>query len=92
MLNTDNYILHVIRYTLTMSHFRFVYVVFCFTAVLIFAVYLRSANNRIFYELRTYKAEQSRLMQELGTKQLMLESLINPAAISRRLDELNTDD
>ena len=75
-----------------MSHFRFVFVVFYFTAVLIFAVYLRSANNRIFYELCTHQAEQSRLIQELGTKQLVLESLINPAAISRRLDELDTND
>ena len=92
MLTTDNYILHVARYTLTMSHFRFVYVVLCCTAVLILAVYLRSANNRIFYELCTYRAEQSRLIQELGTKQLMLESLINPAAISRRVDESDTGD
>ena len=75
-----------------MSQFRFVFVVFCFTAVLIFAVYLRSANNRIFNECDAYKVEQSQLKQELGTKQLLLESLINPAAISQRIDESNTDD
>ncbi len=75
-----------------MSQFRLVFVVFCFTAVLIFTVYLRSANNRIFYELCEYNAEQSRLKQELGTKQLLLESLISPAAISQRLGELDTDD
>jgi len=75
-----------------MSQFRFVFVVFCFTAVLIFAVYLRSANNRIFYELCAYNAEMSRFKQELGTKQLLLEGLINPAAISQRLGESNTDD
>ena len=75
-----------------MSQFRFVFVVFCFTAVLIFAVYLRSANNRIFFERDVYKVEQSQLKQELGTKQLLLESLINPAAISQRVDESNTDD
>jgi hypothetical protein len=74
-----------------MFQFRFVFVVFCFTAVLIFAVYLRSANNRIFYELCKYNAEQNRLKQELGTKQLLLESLINPAAISQRIDESNSD-
>lgn len=72
-----------------MSQFRFVYVVFCFTAVLIFAVYLRNANDRIFYELQACNAEQSQLKQELGTKQLMLESLINPAAISQRVDKSN---
>ena len=74
-----------------MSQFRFVFVVFCFTAVLIFAVYLRNANDRITYELCACDAEMSRLKQELGTKQLLLESLINPAAISQRLGESNTD-
>jgi hypothetical protein len=74
-----------------MFQFRFVFVVFCFTAVLIFAVYLRSANNRVFYELCEYNAEQNRLKQDLGTKQLLLESLINPAAISQRVEESNTD-
>jgi len=75
-----------------MSQFRFVLVVFYFTAVLIFAVYLRGANNRIFYELCASEAKQARLKQQLGTKQLMLESLINPAAISQRLDEPDTDE
>ncbi len=76
----------------TMSRLYFVFVVFYFTAVLVFAVYLRSANNRIFYELCTCRVEQSRLKQELGTKQLLLEGLINPAAVSQRFDELNTND
>jgi hypothetical protein len=75
-----------------MSQFRFVLVVFYFTAVLILAVYLRSANNRVFYELCAHNAEQSRLKQELGAKQLLLESLINPAAISERLGELDAGD
>lgn len=66
--------------------FRFVFVVFYFTAVLIFAVYLRSANNRIFYLLHTLEAEQSWLMQELTHKQLQVETLINPAAVSERLN------
>jgi len=76
----------------TMSRLYFVFVVFCFTAVLVFAVYLRSANNQIFYELCACRVEQSRLKQELGTKQLLLEGLINPAAVSQRFDELNTND
>jgi len=74
-----------------MSRFRFVFVVFYFTSILILAVYLRSANNRIFYELCTLKVEQSRLKQELGTKQLQLEGLINPAEVSRHINELDTD-
>ena len=74
-----------------MSQFRFVFVVFCFTAVLIFAVYLRNANDRIFNELCACDADMSRLKQELGTKQLLLEGMINPAAISQRVGESNTD-
>jgi len=67
--------------------FRFVFVVFYFTAVLILTVYLRSADNHTFYKLCTVNTEQSRLKQELWQKQLQLESLINPAAVSQRLDE-----
>ena len=74
-----------------MSQFRFVFVVFFFTAVLIFAVNLRSANNRIFYELCACNADMSRLKQELGTTKLVRAGLINPAAISQRVDESNTD-
>ena len=65
--------------------FRFVFVVFYFTAVLIFTVYLRSANNRIFYKLYAHEAEQRWLIQELTHKQLQVEDLINPAAVSQRL-------
>jgi preprotein translocase subunit SecY len=74
------------NFFIMMSRFRFVFAVFYFTAILIFAVYLRSANNRIFYEFCRYRGEQSRLKQKLGTKQLLLEGLINPAAISQRLE------
>jgi len=67
--------------------FRFVLVVFWVTAILILTVHLRNVNNRIFYELCVRRAEQSRLKQHLWQKQLQLESLINPAAVSRRLGE-----
>jgi hypothetical protein len=75
-----------------MSQFRFVFAVLCLTAIFIFAVYLRDANNHVFYELCMYRADMSQLKQELGAKQLRLESLINPAAISQRLNEFNNDD
>ena len=67
--------------------FRFLFVVFYFTAILILTVYLRSANNRQFHRLCVARAEQSRLRQELAQKQLQLEGLINPAAISERLEQ-----
>ncbi|MHC4641083.1 MAG: hypothetical protein ACYS32_05515 [Planctomycetota bacterium] len=67
------------------SQFRFVFVVLFFTAVMIFVVCLRSANNRIFYQLYTLEVEQSWLVQELTQKQLQVESIINPAAVSERV-------
>lgn len=66
-------------------HFRFVFVVLFFTAVLIFAVYLRNVNNRVFYQRYTLEMEQSWLVQELTQKQLEVESMINPAAVSERI-------
>jgi len=67
------------------SRFCFVFVVFYVTAVLILTISLRSADNRIFYRLCTINTKQSRLKQQLWQKQLRLESLINPAAVSRQL-------
>ena len=75
-----------------MSQFRFVLIVFYFTAVLIFAVYLRGANNRVFYKLSEYNAQQRQLKQDLVQRQLVLESLINPAALTKRLDELEAEE
>ena len=65
--------------------FSFVLVVFFFAATLIVAVYLRGADHRVFYKLCTYRMEQRRLQQELWQQQLRVESLINPASVSRRL-------
>lgn len=69
------------------SRHYFVLVIFFFAATLIVAVYMRGANKRVFYQLRTQRMEQGRLQQELWQKQLRVESLINPASISRRLSE-----
>jgi len=74
-----------------MSRFRFVYAVFCFTAILIFAVYLRNANDRIFYRLCVQRAEQNRLNDELRRKELRLQSMINPTAVSERMDEQSSE-
>jgi hypothetical protein len=69
------------------SRFSFVLVVSFFAATLIVAVYLRGADRRAFYKIRTYKIEQGRLQQELWQKQLRVESLINPASISHHRGE-----
>ena len=69
-----------------MSRFRFVFVIFYCTAILILAVYLRSANHRIFYELSVQKHRQRQLNKELADEQLRLECLINPPAVSERIE------
>jgi len=69
-----------------MSRFRFVVVIFCLTATLILAVYLRSANNRVFYELSMQSERQKQLNKDLADKQLRLERLITPSAVSERIE------
>jgi hypothetical protein len=73
------------------SQFRFCFVIFFFTVLLIIAVSLRDANNRIIYELCVFRSQVSQLKQELGVKQLRFESITNPSAIQERLDKLNED-
>ena len=73
------------------SKFRVFFVAFFFTVVLILAVSLRNTNDRVVYELCTYRAQINQLKQELGVKQLQLESMINPAAIAQRLDKFDND-
>jgi cytochrome c-type biogenesis protein CcmE len=73
------------------SRLCFVLVIFFFAATLIVAVYLRGADKRTFYEIRMCKIEQGRLQQELWQKQLRVESLINPASISRIAQSATVD-
>jgi hypothetical protein len=68
------------------SQFRIFFIVFYIVAILIFSIYLHIVNDRIFYKLYTENLEQSRLKQQLWQKQLQLESLINPASVSQRLE------
>jgi hypothetical protein len=68
------------------SRLCFVLVVLFFAATLIVTVHLRGSNHRVFYTLRRYKIEQGRLQQDLWQKQLRVESLINPASVSQRLE------
>ncbi|MBN2591000.1 MAG: hypothetical protein JXA96_14130 [Sedimentisphaerales bacterium] len=64
---------------------------FIFTVLLIIAISLRNANNRIIYELCVFRSEVNQLKQELGVKQLRFEGLTNPAAIQACLDKLDED-
>jgi len=57
-----------------------------FTAIGLFTVHLRSVNNHIVYRLYRLKADQDRLKQQLGGKQLRLESRTNPQSVSEQLE------
>ncbi len=65
--------------------FRFVFAAFYVTAVLIFTVYIRGANDHVYYKISKHRVEQNRLKQQIVNKQLLLENLINPAAVSESL-------
>ena len=66
--------------------FYFVFAVLYFTAILIFATNLRIAKDRNFYQIYRQRTHLARLRQQLGSKQLRLENLINPAAVSEHLN------
>ena len=66
--------------------FRLVFVAFYFTSVMLFAAYLRNANDRTFYKICAARVSQNRLKQQLTGKQLRLENLISPASVSQRID------
>ena len=66
------------------SRSRLIFIVFYLTAVLIATVHLRIASSRVFYKFRAAFVVQNRLKQQLWQKQLQLENLINPGAVSER--------
>jgi len=68
------------------SKLCFIFATFCFTGILIFTIHLRSTNDRIFYKLYKQRTKQAQLKQQLWRKQLQLENMINPAAISQQLE------
>jgi hypothetical protein len=66
--------------------FRLVFVAFYFTSVMLFAAYLRNANDRTFYRICAARVSQNRLKQQLAGNQLRLENLINPASVSKQIN------
>lgn len=69
------------------SRFCFVYVVFCFVAILVLAIFLRDANSQMFYLSRTYRVEYGQLQQQLWKKQLLLANKTHPGAVLERLED-----
>jgi len=65
--------------------FRLVFVALYCTSVMLFAASVRNANDRVFYKICAARLSQSRLKQQLAGKQLRLESLINPASVSKQI-------
>jgi hypothetical protein len=72
-----------------LSQFRFIFVIFALTAVLVFAVHVRVTSSRVFYKFQVAHVKQNTLNAELKQKQLQLESMINPAAVSKRLESID---
>jgi hypothetical protein len=71
-----------------LSQFRFIFIIFAITAVLVFAVHVRGTTSRVFYKFQVAHVKQNTLNAELKQKQLHLESLVNPTAVSKRLENI----
>lgn len=69
----------------TMHRLCFFYVIFFITAVLVLTVHLRTDNSRVVYRLCRSRVEQNRCVQQVGNRQLLLENLISPTAVSKHL-------
>ena len=67
------------------SRLCFVYMTFCFVAILVLAIFLRDENSRMFYTLRMGRVEKKHLELQLWQKQLQLENSINPEQVEKRL-------
>ena len=67
------------------KHIFFVVITFTLTAALIITVHLRIAQSRSFYDFRVAFARQARLKQTLWHKQIKLERMTSPSALSNTL-------
>ena len=70
-----------------MSRARLIFIVFYLTALLTAAAAFRGASSRIFNKCSTAVITQNRLRQQLWQKQLELQELINPNAVSERIKQ-----
>lgn len=67
-----------------MSRARLIFIVFCLTALLTAAAGLRSTSSQLFYKFNKAMITQNRLRQTLWQKQLELQGLTGPQAVSER--------
>ena len=75
-----------------MSRSRLIFIIFYLTIVLIGTVHLRVSESRIYYRSRRALVVGDDLKRQLGKKQLRLERLINPAAISESVGRSSPSD
>jgi hypothetical protein len=68
---------------------RFIFAVSCITAFLIFTVYIRTENPRIFYRCRHSKVQKDRIEQDLRMMKIEIESFKNPIDIKRVIEQAN---
>ena len=68
------------------SAIRYIFATICIAAMLIVAVYLRSVEDSTVYQICNIQSERRRLTEQLWQKQLRLEMLINPAAITEKIE------
>ena len=70
-----------------MSRSRIIFIIFLMTAMLIATVLLRTTSSRNFFKFRKAYVKQNRLKQQLWQKQLVMETLTNPGAISEGIGD-----
>jgi hypothetical protein len=68
---------------------RFIFAASCITAFLIFTVYIRTENPRIFYQCRHSKVQKDRIEQDLRMIKIEIESFKNPVDIKDVIEETN---
>ncbi|MFI4912701.1 MAG: hypothetical protein ACIAQZ_13635 [Sedimentisphaeraceae bacterium JB056] len=74
---------------------RFIFAAACVTTFLIFTVYIRTENPRIFYQCRHSKVQKDRIEQDLRLMKIEIESFKNPVDIKdviEKADESTTEE
>ena len=71
---------------------RFIFAVVCVAAMLIFTVYIRTENPRMFYQCRQSKVNKDRIEQDLRMLKIEIESFKNPRDIKHLIEQFGGAD
>jgi len=66
---------------------RFIFAVACVAAMLIFTVYIRTENPRMFYQCRYSKVSKDKIEHDLRVLKVELESFKNPRDIMQLIEQ-----